>query len=150
MTCSFAMLPKTKLHLSGLLRKRFVDKGLKFGTMNFSLRLGDSIRRALDKGLKQSRFGIVVLSKAFFDKQWPQYELDGLVEREMKGKDKVILPVWHGVKHNDVMRYSPCLAGRRAVSSADGIEKVVHEILAVVHPQGSPLIIARDTLLDWD
>jgi hypothetical protein len=67
----------------------------------------------------------------------------------MKGKDKVILPVWHGVKPNDIMRYSPSLAGRRAVSSADGIEKVVDEILAVVYPQGSPLIIARDTLLDW-
>ena len=43
----------------------------------FSLKLGDSIRQSLDRGLKQSRFGIVVLSKAFFDKQWPQYELDG-------------------------------------------------------------------------
>jgi hypothetical protein len=27
----------------------------------------------------------VVLSQAFFEKNWPQYELDGLVEREMKG-----------------------------------------------------------------
>ena len=47
----------------------------------FSLKLGDSIRRSLDKGLKQSRFGVVVLSKAFFKKEWPQYELDGLAER---------------------------------------------------------------------
>jgi len=61
--------------------------------LSFSLKLGDSIRRAIDKGLSQSRFGVVVLSKAFFKKKWPQYELDGLAEREMKGKDKVILPV---------------------------------------------------------
>jgi hypothetical protein len=103
----------------------------------FSLKLGDSIRRSLDKGLKQSRFGIVVLSKPFFDKQWPQYELDGLAEREMKGRDKVILPIWHGVTHDEVTRYSPSLAGRKAVSSTEGIDKVVDEILAVIHPQGS-------------
>jgi hypothetical protein len=115
----------------------------------FSLKLGDSIRRAIDKGLSQSRFGIVVLSKDFFEKKWPQYELDGLAEREMKGRDNIILPVWHNITHNEVMAYSPALAGRKAVSSSEGLKKVVSEILAVLHPQGSPLIIARDILLDW-
>ena len=93
----------------------------------FSLTLGDSIRRSIDKGLRQSRFGIVVLSPAFFAKNWPQYELDGLVEREMKGRDKVILPIWHDVGSEDVMRYSPSLGGRKAVRSAQGIQKVVDE-----------------------
>ncbi|MEX1028877.1 MAG: toll/interleukin-1 receptor domain-containing protein, partial [Paenibacillaceae bacterium] len=32
----------------------------------FSLMPGDSLRRSIDKGLTQSRFGIVVLSDAFF------------------------------------------------------------------------------------
>ena len=116
----------------------------------FSLKLGDSIRRSLDKGLKQSRFGVVVLSKAFFKKEWPQYELDGLAEREMRGRDKVILPIWHGVTHDDILAYSPSLAGRKAVSSNQGLKKVVDEILDVVRPQGSPLIAARDILLEWE
>lgn len=115
----------------------------------FSLRLGDSIRRAMDKGLSQSRFGVVVLSEAFFKKKWPQYELDGLAEREMKGKDKVILPIWHNITHKEVMKYSPSLAGRKAVSSSEGQKKVVSEILAVLRPKGSPLIIARDILINW-
>jgi hypothetical protein len=115
----------------------------------FTLKLGDSIRRSLDKGLKQSRFGVVVLSKAFFNKNWPQYELDGLAEREMKGRDTVVLPIWHGVSHDDVMQYSPSLAGRKAVSSDRGIQSVVDPILDVVHPQQSPLIVARDTLIKW-
>lgn len=85
--------------LAKALRQRHVEEWYD----EFSLGLGDSIRRSLDKGLKQSRFGVVVLSKSFFDKQWPQYELDGLAEREMKGNDKVILPIWHGVSHGDVM-----------------------------------------------
>lgn len=115
----------------------------------FSLKLGDSIRRSIDKGLRQSRFGIVVLSLTFFEKNWPQYELDGLVEREMKGNDKIILPLWHGVTHDHVMQYSPALAGRKAVSSERGIREVVNEILEAIRPEGSPLIIARDRLLEW-
>jgi hypothetical protein len=115
----------------------------------FTLRLGDSIRRAIDKGLTQSRFGVVVLSKAFFAKKWPQYELDGLAEREMAGRDKVILPIWHEIAHDDVMQYSPSLAGLKAVSSSSGIDKIVGEILSVIRPDGSPLINARDTLLCW-
>ncbi len=72
----------------------------------FSLKVGDSLRRSIDLGLSNSRYGIVVLSGAFFDKNWPQYELDGLVAKEMEGH-KVILPIWHKVSKDEVMRYSP-------------------------------------------
>ena len=47
------------------------------------------------------------------------------------------------------MEYSPALAGRKAVFSLEGIFKVVQEILSVIHPQESPLIVARDYLLEW-
>ena len=114
----------------------------------FSLVVGDSIRRTIDKGLKNSRFGIVILSPSLFRKNWPQYELDGLVDREMAGKDKVILPVWHRVTHHDVARYSPALANRRAANSEQGLNRVVDDLLAVIRPQGSPLIAARDILLN--
>src|SRR6266446_5781258 len=125
------------------------EKGVEVWYDERSLRLGDNLRRAIDKGLTKSRFGIVILSKAFFARNWPQYELDALAEREMAGNDKVLLPVWHGVTHQDVLAYSPALAGRRAVSSSDGVAKVVQEILSVIHPQESPLIVARDYLLEW-
>ena len=115
----------------------------------FSLELGDSIRRSIDAGLRQSRFGVVVLSHAFFNKQWPQYELDGLTEIEMRGRDKVLLPIWHGVGHKEVTSQSPSLANRKAISSTGGIEPVVAAIMQVVRPQGSPLIAARDLLLEW-
>jgi hypothetical protein len=58
----------------------------------FCLKLGDSIRRVLNKGLSQARFGIVVLSESFFKKKWTQYELDGLTERENSSSDIIILP----------------------------------------------------------
>lgn len=114
----------------------------------FTLELGDSIRRAIDRGLRQSRFGVVILSKAFFAKGWTQYELDALVERETSEREKIILPIWHGVSHRDVAEYSPALASKRAAPSND-FQQVVGEILRVVHPAGSPLLIARDLVLEW-
>lgn len=83
----------------------------------FELRVGDSLRRSIDKGLANSEYGVVVLSRAFFRKNWPQRELDGLVAREVAGKS-AILPVWHRITRNDVLRYSPTLADRVAVSTA--------------------------------
>jgi cold shock CspA family protein len=43
------------------------------------LRIGDSLRESIERGLAVSRFGVVILSRAFFRKPWPQRELDGSV-----------------------------------------------------------------------
>jgi len=99
----------------------------------FALKVGDSLRRSIDHGLASSRFGIVVLSPSFFAKNWPQYELDGLVAKEQQGT-KVILPLWHRVSKNDVLQYSPTLADRLALSTAmftiDELAQRLHEVLA--------------------
>lgn len=83
----------------------------------FTLTIGDSLRRSIDYGLRHSRYGIVILSKAFFSKNWTQYELDGLTILQMKRR-KVILPVWHGVDHAYISQYSPSLADKVAFNSS--------------------------------
>ena len=94
----------------------------------FELRVGDSLRRSIDKGLANSRFGIVVLSPSFFAKNWPQYELDGLVAREMTG-GKVILPLWHKISKDEVIAYSPTLADKVALNTAMfTIDELVKEL----------------------
>ena len=42
--------------------------GLEVWYDEFELRIGDSLRRKIDKGLAHSRFGVVVLSQYFFAK----------------------------------------------------------------------------------
>jgi Domain of unknown function (DUF1883)/TIR domain len=82
------------------------------------LHIGDSLRQKIDAGLANCRFGVVVLSPSFFDKGWPNYELDGLVTREVSSGQQLILPIWHRVSHADVVRYSPTLAGKLARQTA--------------------------------
>lgn len=107
--------------------------GLRVWYDEFTLGLGDRLRRSIDKGLVDSRYGIVVLSTAFFSKEWPQYELDGLAQQEVAGA-KVILPVWHDIVREDVMKYSPSLADRIAAKSNLPMRELVASILEVINP----------------
>lgn len=106
-------------------------KGLKVWFDEFTLRIGDSLRRSIDKGLAGARFGIVIVSPRFLDKEWPQKELDALVARESHGL-KVILPVWHNVDVDYVRKYSPTLADRLASSSLKGLDGVVDDLMAAI------------------
>lgn len=110
------------------------DAGLSVWFDEFELRIGDSLRRKIDRGLGGSRFGVVVLSKAFFGKGWPEYELDGLVTKSISG-EQVLLPVWHGVTKKEVIGHSPSLADKLARSTATHtVEEIAAEIAEVVRP----------------
>jgi hypothetical protein len=109
------------------------DRGLRVWYDEFSLKVGDSLRKKIDQGLRKSRFGIVILSRHFFDKHWPEQELNGLATREVRGK-KVILPVWHGVGSAEVRRRSPLLADRIAVDSSKGLPDVIDKLLEAITP----------------
>jgi len=114
------------------------QKGLKVWYDEFTLTLGDSLLRSLDRGLVQSRYGVVILSPHFFARDWPQRELAGLVALELNSEKK-ILPVWHNVTREYVARFSPTLADRVAASTAEGMDTVVHKILRVVRPDVEPV-----------
>lgn len=104
-------------------------RGLRVWYDEFELRVGDSLRASIDQGLARSAYGIVILSPQFFAKHWPPEELNGLAAREAADGRKVILPVWHGVRHAEVTAESPTLADRRAASSDQPIEALADELL---------------------
>lgn len=109
-------------------------QGVKVWYDEFTLRVGDSLRRAIDRGLSRSRYGIVVLSPRFLAKEWPQRELDGLLALESDGQ-KIILPVWHDITADAIRAYSPTLADRVAVRSSVGLERVTAQLMQVLRPQ---------------
>jgi hypothetical protein len=90
------------------------------------------LSKSIDHGLSQSSYGLVVLSPSFFAKNWPRYELDGLIARQMVG-EKVILPVWHKVSRDEILKYSPPLADKLALdSAAQSIKEMVSELARVL------------------
>lgn len=104
-------------------------QGLSVWYDEFELRIGDSLRRKIDQGLANSRVGLVVLSHAFFNKGWPNYELDGIVTRSVSG-EQILLPIWHNISKQEVMDYSPSIADKVARSTATHTPEEIAEEIA--------------------
>jgi predicted nucleic acid-binding Zn-ribbon protein len=108
--------------------------GLKVWYDSVSIKWGDSIRTEIDKGLKKSKFGVVILSRNYIKKYWTNYELEGLFQRESNG-GKLILPIWHDITKKEVQDFSPTLAGKMAMNTtimtADEIAEKLNELFEV-------------------
>jgi hypothetical protein len=85
----------------------------------------------IDEGLRNAYFGVVVLSPNFFERPWPNYELDGLLQRDLSGKGR-LLPIWHRLTQDDVAKHAPSLAGRLALSTASSTsDAIVQELITI-------------------
>jgi hypothetical protein len=136
------------------LAKELTARGWSTWIDEVKLTVGDSLTRRIDQALVGSRFGIVVLSPAFFAKEWPQRELAGLAAREIDMGSKVILPVWHEVDHHFIVQHSPVLADRLGARTSAGLDKVADEICSALKDSGmqptesplaSPVVRAVDS-----
>lgn len=84
------------------------------------IKWGDSMRSKIDDGLRKSKFGVVVLSPDYIKdgKYWTKTELDGLFQIESVN-GKMLLPVWHNLTKKEVMEYSPIVASKLAMTTAN-------------------------------
>lgn len=111
------------------LATELTEVGLKVWYDEFTLRIGDSLRQKIDKGLANSRVGLVVLSPSFVSKGWTNYELDGIVTRTVSG-EQILLPIWHNITKQEVIDFSPSLANKVARSTATHTVKEIAEEIA--------------------
>lgn len=115
------------------------SNGLSVWYDEFELKIGDSLRRKIDKGIANSNFGIIVISRDFINKGWTNYELDGLITRAVNG-DQTILPIWHNITKREVINYSPSLADKLARSTTEfTIEEIAEEIADLINSHRSEL-----------
>lgn len=109
---------ENKVTVAVPLRDALTARGVTVWLDKTEIRIGDSLRRKIDEGIRSSRFGIVVLSPSFFAKGWTNHELDGLVTKTVAG-EQTMLPIWHDVSAEQVRGYSPSLADKRALSTGE-------------------------------
>jgi hypothetical protein len=102
------------------------ENGFEVWYDEFELKIGDSLRKKIDSGLAKSKYGIVIISPWFVKKNWPEYELNGMVAKEMNGH-KVILPIWHKITKDEVLKFSPTLADKMALNTS------IHSIRDIVN-----------------
>lgn len=93
--------------------------------------LGKSLIREIDKGLRQSRIGIVLVTPALFT----SLEAEGVADKELSAllaTDRVI-PVAHGTTFEALRDVSPLLAARSGLSTeGSSLEDVAAKIADTV------------------
>lgn len=110
------------------LANALIAEGLNVWYDEMTLKIGDSLRQKIDKGLTNSRVGLVVISPSFIKKGWTNYELDGIVTRTVSG-EQILLPIWHNITKQQVVDFSPSLADKVARSTATHtVQEIAKEI----------------------
>jgi hypothetical protein len=99
----------------------------------YSLKVGDSLRASIEKGLKETRKCVVVLSPNFLSNGgWGKAEFDSIFTREILEKDNVMLPVWHNVGVSEVYDYCPRLADKVGLNSNIGPKELAQKLVNAV------------------
>lgn len=121
-----AVAGKIALGLQGMLCPVWYDE--------FSLKIGDNLRDSIERGLKECKKCILVLSPNFLSNEgWTKTEFDSIFTRQILEEQKLVLPVWFNVSKRDVYNYSPSLLN---VKGADwnnlGEEEVCRQIYGAI------------------
>lgn len=99
----------------------------------YSLKVGDSLRANIERGLKETKKCIVILSPNFLSNEgWGRTEFDSVFTREIIEKADVILPVWLDVDVRSVYEYSPRLADKVGLSAKLGVKEVARQLVGVI------------------
>ena len=113
-----------KEELARPLAEELINHGLKIWYDEFSLSYGDSISESIDHGLAISKYGIVILSKTFFEKGWTRQELNALLTKQVRVKKRIILSIWHDLSEDEIAMYSPMMVDSFAARSNEGIKNI--------------------------
>lgn len=96
------------------------------------LRWGDSLMDSINKGLKDSFYGVVILSKTFFKKHWTKTELRALLSLSNATGERKILPLFYKITHEEIVDKYPILADIVGRSWDDGLDTLAQEIKELV------------------
>jgi hypothetical protein len=107
----------------------------------FSLKVGQSLRESIEKGIKEAKKCILVLTPEFIQNSgWTKKEFNSIFTREMIFNEKIVVPIWNNVTKEDIYNYSPSLADTIALVwpdslnlSEDEYKKEVEKLISKIH-----------------
>jgi len=101
----------------------------------YSLKVGDSIRGSIDKGLSDAPKCILVLSPNFLSNPgWTKGEFNAAMGKHFSTGGSVLLPIWHGVTREQVAEYSPMVADIKALRSDIDLDDLARELFVAINP----------------
>ena len=125
-----------KINFVQPLANRLRKLGIKIWYDQFNMKIGDSLKESIENGIVHSKYGIVVLSKSFFQKEWTRLELNTLFSKETFYSEKVILPIWLDISKEEIFSNSPFMADKLAITASKNsdIAYVAEQIFETIFP----------------
>ena len=80
---------------------------------------GDNWKQMILEGTQKSEFAIIVISRTFFGREWTERELAELLARQNENKQKIVLPLLHGISLDELKEKYPELGDIQCISSDD-------------------------------
>jgi hypothetical protein len=101
----------------------------------YSLRVGQSLRESIDKGLSEARKCILVLSPNFLSNPgWTKGEFNAAVDMHFSKGGSVVLPIWLNVSRKDVAEYSPLVVDIVALKADMNIDELARKLFVEINP----------------
>lgn len=95
---------------------------------------GDSITQNVNKGLSTSRYVIVVLSTSFMQKNWPQKELNAVLNQEASTGEVKVLPLLVGSEQEKkiILEQYPLLNDKRYLPWGGDLNEIVASLRSLL------------------
>lgn len=87
------------------LHESFKKLGIKIFYDTDSIEWGDDWARKIAEGLAKCRFGVIVISKDFYNRTWTEKELKSLLVRQNNNGENVILPVLYNTSIDELKNH---------------------------------------------
>jgi Leucine-rich repeat (LRR) protein len=117
----FAVWLKKELELAGV--RCFLDER--------DLKLGNPAAETMLKAMAEAKYGVVILSKGFFEREWCVKELETFLGR------KYVLPVFLGMAPGDLSGVLESVRGRRVWEGFEWFSWTEAEYLGIVEQAGA-------------
>ena len=116
--------------IAGPIAQGLTRMGISVWYAEYTLKPGDRLRESIEKGLKECKKCILVLTPNFLGNAgWTATEFNTIFTREIIEESALVIPVWYGVSKKDVYEYSPSLVNvLGAIWSETDPDKVIREI----------------------
>ena len=95
-----------------------------------ALSWGDNWQQVILGGTEKSEFAIIVISEKFFSREWTEKELNEFLKRQNESKQKIILPLLHGITFEKLRDHYPELSDIQSIKSENYTNEQIAILLA--------------------
>lgn len=123
----------------------FTEAGISCWYDEAEIRWGDSVTQKINEGLAKSRYVLVVFSVAFVQKNWPQRELNAVLNREASSNEVRVLPLLVGTKEEkkQILEQFPLLNDKRYLPWSGDVKAIVEAMLSRLDREGKDAALTK-------